>query len=718
MKHLLFGLLLCGGSCFGQTSFHSRVLNSATGEPLADVSVIVKGTGKGALTGEDGRAVIRNVPPGTHLVLFSMTGFSELGFELSFPRHADSILTVQLEPAGKEIETVTVSSARTDSRIENSPTRIEVIGLEEVEEESGVKPSNISWLLGDVAGIQAQQTSATTNNVELRIQGLRGNYTQVLRDGVPLFGGYAGGFSVLEIPPQDIRQIEIIKGPSSTLYGGDAIAGIINIISKKPVAGARERSILANINSRREANMNVYLSEKSRNIGYTFYGGGTYQTQIDVNKDGFTDIGRLEGIYIHPTFYYYPNEKNTVSIGLNTSREERHGGDLQVLSGNPDNSHQFYIRNESYRNTANLSWEHQPSATARFTLKGNVSAYRRNMMTNVFGMKARQISWYSEASYSKKFNRHHLVGGVNLNGERFRKQQPDSSLIGNYTHYTVGFFVQDVWRIHPKFLVEAGMRSDFHNRYGTFLLPRLSILVKPASWLRSRLTGGLGYRIPTQFEAEIDERDYKKIQPLSGLEAERSYGANWDVHFESEIGEVEFSVNQLLYFTHISRPVILEGTGATLTFRNANAPLVTRGLETWLQIGYEGLEAYLGYTFTDARKKYDALLPFVELSARHKFAAVVSHEFSERLRTCLEATFIGRQYLEDGRRSPAYSIISGMVQYNLGRFSVVLNCENVFDYRQTRKENIVIPPLNNPGFKSLWAPIDGRLVNISVKLRL
>src|SRR6185503_10418801 len=101
----------------------------------------------------------------------------------------------------------------------------EVIGLEEVEEESGVKPGHIASLLGDVAGIQAQQTSATTNNTELRIQGLPGEYTQMLRDGIPLFGGFAGSFSVLQIPPLDLKQIEIIKGSSSTLYGGGAIAG-------------------------------------------------------------------------------------------------------------------------------------------------------------------------------------------------------------------------------------------------------------------------------------------------------------------------------------------------------------------------------------------------------------------------------------------------------------------------------------------------------------
>jgi hypothetical protein len=129
------------------------------------------------------------------------------------------------------------------------------------------------------------------------------------------------------------------------------------------------------------------------------------------------------------------------------------------------------------------------------------------------------------------------------------------------------------------------------------------------------------------------------------------------------------------------------------------------------------LEAYLGYTFADARRNYDPVNPYIELSARNKFASVISYVFYPRLRACIEAAYTGRQYLQNGTTTPSYPFIAGMVRYDIGHFSFVLNCENLFDYRQTRKEEIVIPPFTNPGFRQIWAPIDGRVANLSIRVK-
>ena len=715
---LVFFGCCCLLNVFSQNTVRFVVTDAESGEPLSNISILANGGHPFTVSNDKGEARL-TINTATASITFSGVNYKNYSVNLSFPLSAkDSIITVQMNKDEKQMDEVIISSGRTDSRIENTPTRVEVLGAEEVEEESGIKPSHIASLLGDIAGIQTQQTSAVTGNTELRIQGLPGNYTQLLRDGMPLFGGYAGNFSILQVPPLELKQIEIIKGSNSTLYGGGAIAGMINIISKKPKQGVKERIILLNQSSLRETNLHLYLSERFGKAGYTFFAGANYQRQEDVNNDGFSDVGRNESMFLHPTFYFYPNEKNTISVGISSNYEDRKGGDMEVLSGYYSSAHQFFIQNQTYRNTLDVIWENKISSTDKFTFKGTTSSFNRNITTSLFGMKAKQLSYFAEASYLKKTDHHDIVAGFNLTGERLRKKLPDSTLIENYNYFAVGLFIQDDWHIHPKLTIETGLRSDFHNIYKAFVLPRISLLYKINPIWTMRLGAGLGYRIPSLFTSGIDERDYDKLQPFVNIKSERSTGINYDINFRKKWGELELIINQLFFYTTISRPLIISETPTSISYYNAGKTLSTKGFETWLQANYKDLEVYLGYTLTDSRKNYDPIQSRVSLSARDKFAGVIAYEFSPKFRVGAELAITDEQNLDDGTIAPAYPFFAGMIRYDLGRFSFVLNCENIFDYRQTKYESIVIPPYTNPRFKQLWAPIDGRVANLSIKIKL
>jgi outer membrane receptor for ferrienterochelin and colicins len=145
-----------------------------------------------------------------------------------------AFFTFSLESASQEIDAVTIKATRSTRTITNIPTRIEFIGGEELEEKAIMNAPNISMVLRESTGIQIQQTSLSSGNRSIRIQGLDGRYTQLLKDGFPLYGGFSGGLSIMQIPPLDLAQFEIIKGSSSTLYGGGAIAGLVNMVSKRP----------------------------------------------------------------------------------------------------------------------------------------------------------------------------------------------------------------------------------------------------------------------------------------------------------------------------------------------------------------------------------------------------------------------------------------------------------------------------------------------------
>ncbi len=719
---LMAAFLLIGCPLFAQHSFNCTVNDAATKTALQGVSVIIEGNKKATTSDSSGRVFLSNLPAGNAKISFSFVGYQTQTISFVIPQNNNSSPVIYLlKEAAHTEEEVIVTSSRTNSRIEDLPTKVEVLGSEEVGEENGIKPGNIASLLGDVAGIQIQQSSATTGNADARVQGLPGKYTQILRDGMPLFGGYSGSFSILQIPPADLKQIEIVKGASSTLYGGGAIAGMINLVSKSPKLNEAEHYITINQSTLKESNINAYFSGRNKKTGYTFFTGGTYQKAVDVNKDGFSDVPDLKTVFLHPRLFLYPNSKQTITVGYNLTYEERKGGDIKVLQKAADNVHRFFIGNTSLRNTADVSWENKLNSTDRLTLKGTTSFFNRKIATSVFGMQANQLSYYTELSYLKKLKRHTLVGGLNFTGEHFKKHLPDSTNFTDYNQITIGGFIQDDWKIAEKFTAQAGFRLDNNNQYGTFALPRLSLLYKISHQFTTRLGGGLGYKIPSLFTGEVDERDYPHILLPSStgtqLKAERSNGINWDINYKAVTNGWHITVNQMFYVTGIHHPQVFNSLpGGLIYTKNESSPVNTKGFETYVALSHNALEIYLGYTFTDAQKKYDATHPHVSLSAKNKFASVLAYEFTDNFRAGIEAAYTGKQYLDDNSTTSPYLFVAGMVRYDIKKISLVLNCENLFDYRQTRKESIVYGSVTNPSFKQIWAPIDGRVINLSARI--
>ncbi|GAB4091331.1 TonB-dependent receptor plug domain-containing protein [Flaviaesturariibacter terrae] len=654
--------------------------------------------------------------PGPVTITFSAVGFASLTYRVTDSTAGP--VRIFLLPSEKEEAAVVVTSFRTNSRIENLPTRVEVLGSEEVDEETGIKPGNIASLIGDIAGVQIQQASAVSGNVEMRIQGLPGQYTQLLRDGMPLFGAFAGNFSVLQLPPLDLKQIEIVKGSSSTLYGGGAIAGMVNVVTRRPVEGAMEKTILLNQSSLGESNVNLYLSQRRGRQGFTLFAGVNRQTVRDVDGDGYTDLARSRSIVLHPVLYFYPSATQTLSIGYNGNFEVRSGGDILQLEGRGDAQHAFFIRNRITRHSADLQWEARPNSDRRITLKAIGSWLDRSIAANTFtqDFTARQFSYYTELSSFRHYSKHDLVSGINVQGQAFRA--PGLRLPGE-SYTTFGVFVQNDWRLHPKLTLESGFRFDYNSTVQAFPLPRLSLLYRISPVWTARLGGGYGYRVPSAFSNDLDERNYPLLRD-GGSTAERAHGANFDVNFHQRIDEADLTINQSFFITSVSRVAELESVPGGLRLHNwpEKEPLRTQGTETYVQLRIDELEAYLGYTFTDAVRRYFPRQPQQPLIARDKFAALLAYEFTDNFRLGIEASHIGQQYREDGSRTPAYFLSAAMIRYDWRKISFVLNCENLFDYRQSREESLVAGGTpQSPLFRELWAPIDGRVVNLSVRIR-
>ncbi|MDA0304512.1 MAG: TonB-dependent receptor, partial [Bacteroidetes bacterium] len=205
----------------GQSEFKARVLDGSSREPLVGATAVLKGTTNGATTDLEGNVTVAKIPNDQQILVISSIGYQTVELTLQFPLLQKEPHIILLAVAELELDEVIIEATRANKSVANLPTRTEVL-TEEIDEAASMEPSRIAHLITHSTGIQVQTTSATSNGAVVRIQGLNGRYTQILKDGFPLYGGFSGSLDVLQIPPLDLRQVEYIKGSASTLYGGGA----------------------------------------------------------------------------------------------------------------------------------------------------------------------------------------------------------------------------------------------------------------------------------------------------------------------------------------------------------------------------------------------------------------------------------------------------------------------------------------------------------------
>src|SRR5690606_10299773 len=207
----------------------------------------------------------------------------------------------------EELDVVVISATRSTRTIDNIPTRVEVIAGEELDEKGNMKPGGIRMLLAESTGIQTQQTSASSGNSSIRIQGLAGKYTQMIRAEMPLDSGFSGGLGLLQIAPLDLQPVEVITGSSSTLYGGGAIAGLVNLVSKKPTY-ERQLNLLLNGTSALGLDASACYAENFDKTGATIYAAYNKGTAYDPSDIGLSAIPQFDRFTLNPKLFLYFND--------------------------------------------------------------------------------------------------------------------------------------------------------------------------------------------------------------------------------------------------------------------------------------------------------------------------------------------------------------------------------------------------------------------------
>lgn len=724
MKQFVLPLLaiLYTSLAWGQNTFKATIKDSETKEPLLGATAIVKSISKGTVSDINGTIEITNIPNGQQIIVFSYIGYEDRVDTFDFPLTKSEPIEIFLEPETEEVGEVVITSTRSSRSIDDIPTRVEFIAGEELEEKANMKPGDIRMVLSESTGIQTQQTSATSANAAIRIQGLDGRYTQILKDGFPLYSGAASGLGLLQIPPLDLKQVEVVKGSASTLYGGGAIAGLVNLISKTP---QKERELKFHINgtSAKGLDVNGFYSERFGKVGTTIFAAHSRNSAYDPANIDLSAIPKFERFTFNPKLFLYPSDKTEIVFGLNATVEDRIGGDIHYINGNSDSLHSYYEKNETKRISTQFSVLHKLTDSSHITFKNSISYFNRGLTTPGYNFNGTQYATFSEANYERNTENMEWVVGVNLWTDQFTEKPTDTLLVRDYNQTILGAFVQNIWKASNRLHIETGFRTDYVIDYGFAFLPKISALYKFANNFSSRIGGGLGYKTPTIFTEESERIQYKRVLGISPDKnrLENSYGVNWDFNYKTTLagGKILFTINQLFFYTYLNHPLVLTPhINGTYEFVNNNGFINASGTETNIKIGYEDFKLFLGYTYTDAKIHSNGTVMGNPLTAKHRINSVLMYEIEEKWKVGLEAYYFSKQKLSDGNIGKDYVICGFMVEKLWEKFSLYINFENFLDARQTRFDTIYTGTVVNPVFREIYAPLDGFVMNGGLKLNL
>lgn len=718
--HLLFAVLLTAQVSLAQNTFKLTVKDQETRRPVVGAKVSVTGTELSSPTDADGVAQLADVPDGEQNIEIFSVGYETRELKLNFPLAEQGERVVFIK-VNAELGEVTVTTTRTGREIDDVPTRVEAIDEEEVDEKSNMRPANVSMVLNESTGIKVQQTSATSNTQSVRIQGLDGRYTQILKDGFPAFGGFSGSLSLLDILPLDLKQVEIIKGPSATFYGGGAIAGVVNFVSKEP-EDRPVTNVIFNLTSAGGADFSVFDSRKFGGFGYTLLGSVNLQREYDVDEDDFTELPRTRSFNLSPRLFFQLDDSTRLTVGNSASYQGRKGGDVFRIRGRADGFHQYFEKNDSFRNVTTVQFERGFSGGRSLVARQSLAFFRREIEIPDYLFEGGQLNSYTDVSYFHPVGKHALVLGFNAAYDRFREGRDSSSLTPrDESRRTFGGYAQDSFTVTEKLSLEAGFRLEHVRHYGTFPLPRVSALYRLTDKLSSRFTVGFGYKAPSIFTEEAETLLFRNVLPVGNtLKAERSRGGTFDVNYRGTVGEkFSYSVNQMFFHTEIEDPlVLLPASGGSYSFINADRPIRSAGFETNVRAAYDFVKLFAGYTYTDAKAKYLTGNQVLPLTPRSKLNSALLFEKEENFKAGLEAYYTGSQFLTDRFRTKPYWVFGMFGEKTFGQYSLFVNAENITDTRQSRFGPVVFPPHQSPTFSEIYTHTEGRVFNGGIKIKL
>jgi outer membrane receptor for ferrienterochelin and colicins len=670
--------------------------------PVSGATVVVNGATHA--TALDGSVTV-SVEAGVVEITALKDGFVPVTATVTVQEDLTQQVVIDLHESPVIEEEVTVAATRTDKRLDDQPMRVEVLAREEIEEKMLMTPGDIVMMLNEMGGMRVQATSPSLGAASVRIQGMSGRYTRFFSDGLPLFGE-VGGLGLLQIPPMDLGQVEVIKGVASSLYGAGAMGGVVNLLSRRP-AREGQRELLLNRSTRGATDAVAWYATPARQgWAFTLLGGGHWQEKNDVNVDAWLDLPGYSRAVVRPRVFWDGGHGRTFFATAGFTAENREGG------GKPEGVP--YVEALDTRR-ADAGAVGQMLIRQRYLVSMRVAVMQQRH-DHLFGdvrERDRHETMFGEFTIRAAAGRHTLVAGAAVERDAYRPQDLPRFA---YTFTVPGVFAQDDVDLAKWLSLSVSARVDHHSAYGTFVSPRVSALVRNGPWT-SRVSLGTGFFGPSPLTEETEAAGLTRLVIPRPLRAEEGRSTSLDVSRTD--GPLSYTLT--LFGSRIAHPIHVDRS-AGLVLANRQEPTTNVGIEALGTFRREPFAVTATYTYVRAREDDNGLRLQTPLTPRHSAGLVGMWEREDVGRVGVELYYTGVQRLEENPfrdQSRPYAIVGLLAERQLGRLRIFVNGENLTGVRQTRWDPLVRPSRAADGRWTVdaWAPLEGRNVNGGIRVR-
>ncbi|MBE0392083.1 TonB-dependent receptor [Flavobacterium sp. PL002] len=715
MKTLKVALLLILTSfSFAQSGLKGTV--TADGMPLPQANILINKASKSIVSDANGNYFIKDLAEGDYEIAVSYTGFRTEKRQITLIDSIETVLDIKLREDNSLDEVVITGTMKPVSRLE-SPVPVEVYKPTFFKKNP---TSNIFEALQNVNGVRPQLNCNVCNTGDIHINGLEGPYTLVLIDGMPIVSGLSTVYGLSGIPNSLLERIEIVKGPASSLYGSEAVGGLINIITKNPT-NAPVFSADSFITDYGELNVDLGFKGNVGKTASVLTGVNyfNYSNPVDNNNDNFTDVTLQDRISVFQKWNFNRKSNKQLSLAGRFFYEDRWGGELQWNKG-------FRGGDEVYGESIYTKrWEllgaYELPTVEKMLFSFSYTDHDQNSVYGNTPYLAKQRIGFGQLTWDKKINKHDLLFGTALRYQYYNDNT--TATVTEDVNWIPSLFVQDEIAFNDKHKILLGARYDYNDNHGSIFTPRFAYKWKINDNNILRFNTGTGFRIVNLFTEEhaalTGSRD---VIVLEDLKPERSINANINYLKKFYTNNGNFiGLETTAWYTRFSNSIIpdYDTNPNQIIYKNLDGHAVTKGVSANLDFVFNnGLKMILGATYMDVSKTENGITTQQILTEKFSATWAISYRINKLF---LDVDYTGNVYGPmrlpllgdlDPRQeySPTWSIQNIQFTFNkLKNVEIYAGVKNLLNWTPNKGNPFIIARANDPFDKNVQFDSSGNV---------